>query len=256
MDGIAGKVAVVAGGATGIGAATAARLGKEGARVVVGDLSEDGARATAARISGAGGIALPVTFDIADELAVAALFEAAVDAYGGVDLLYNVAADMTERGLRGDTDVLTVDLAVWDRTMTVDLRGYLLTIRHAIPLMLARGGGAIVNTSSGAAFVGEAERVCYAVAKSGITALTRHVASGWGKRGIRCNAIAPGLVLTETVRNGPHFADMERTILEVTRSPRLGDPADVAGMVAFLFSDDGAWINGQVIAVDGGNTMR
>jgi NAD(P)-dependent dehydrogenase (short-subunit alcohol dehydrogenase family) len=119
-------------------------------------------------------------------------------AFGGVDLLHNVAADLSPGTIGRDTDLLDVDLAVWDRTLLVDLRGYVLTMRAAIPMMLARGGGAIVNTSSAAAFVGEATRPAYAAAKAGINAVSRHVANRWGREGIRCNVVAPGLVLTET----------------------------------------------------------
>lgn len=121
--------------------------------------------------------------------------------------------------------------------------------------MLARGGGALVYTSSAAAFIGEPERPSYAMAKSGINALMRHVASKWGKKGVRANAVAPGLVITEKNQQNlePSFRAMA---LKVTRSSRLGLPDDIAGMVAFLMSADGEWINGQVISVDGGATLR
>jgi len=121
--------------------------------------------------------------------------------------------------------------------------------------LLKRGGGAIVYTSSGAAYVGEPERVSYAVSKSGINALMRHVASRWGKDGIRSNAIAPGLVLTDGSRASMDAEAQER-MLALGRSTRLGTPDDIASMVALLFSDDGEWVNGQVISVDGGITMR
>ena len=135
-NGLSGKVAVVAGGATGIGAATAKRLAEEGCRVVVGDPADGGGRRTARDITSAGGIATPVVFDLAEQDSVRALFDTATTTYGGVDLLFNVGADMST--LRGDTDVVDIDLAVWDRTMTVNLRGYVLTMKHAIPHMLAR----------------------------------------------------------------------------------------------------------------------
>jgi NAD(P)-dependent dehydrogenase (short-subunit alcohol dehydrogenase family) len=256
VRGLADKVAVVAGGARGLGAATAERLAAEGARVVVGDIEADGAKATAARIEAAGGAALAVPFDIVDETSVRALIAAAVDGFGGVDLLHNVAADLSDRTLRRDTDAVDIDVAVWDRTMTVNLRGFLLTVKAAVPEMLRRGGGAIVNTSSAASFMGEAQRPAYAVAKAGVNALTRHVASRWGKENIRCNAVAPGVILTEALKSGPQSSELQRRILKAVRVPRLGEPDDIASMVAFLLSDEAAYINGQVLSVDGGITMR
>ena len=256
MRGLAGKVAVVAGGASGIGAATAARLAEEGARVVVGDLNAVGAAEVAEAIRSAGGTAVDVAFDIADEASVRTLFAAAVEAYGGVDLLHNVAADLSAQTLRRDTDAVDLSLDVWDRTFSVNLRGFLLTTRAVVPLLLERGGGAIVNTSSAASFLGEPERPAYAAAKAGVNALTRHVASKWGKAGIRCNAVAPGLVLTDAVRSGPRFAVLEKAVLPSVRSNRLGRPEDIAAMVAYLLSDDAEWVNGQVYGVDGGTVLR
>jgi NAD(P)-dependent dehydrogenase (short-subunit alcohol dehydrogenase family) len=154
-----------------------------------------------------------------------------------------------------DTNACDVPLEIFDRTLQVNLRGHLLCTRHVLPALLARGGGSLVYTSSGAAFMGEPERVAYAASKSGLHALVRHVASRWGKQRIRANAVAPGLVLTDTVRR-TMSPDAIEAVLAITRSDRLGEPADIAAAVAFLCSDDGAWINGQVLSVDGGVTMR
>ncbi len=252
--GLAGKVAVIAGGATGIGAATAARLGAEGTLVVVGDVSADGAEVTAQGIRDSGGAAKAVAFDLADPESVRALVDSAVSEFGGVDLLFNVGSDMSM--LRGDTDVIDIDFGVWERTMTVTLRGYLTSMKYALPLMLSRGGGAIVNMSSAAAFIGEPTRPAYATAKAGIGALTRHVASRWGRDGIRCNAVAPGFTGTEMMRSAPQWPELEAAALRGTRSPRVGHPDDIAGLVAFLMSDEGAWVNGQVINIDGGAVLR
>ena len=251
---LAGQVAVIAGGATGIGAATATRLAAEGALVVVGDVSNDGAAATAESIRGSGGIAAAVTFDLADPDSVGALIDSAVAEFGGVDLLFNVGSDMSLLG--ADTDVVDIDFEVWDRTMTVTLRGYLAAMKYAIPVMLSRGGGAIVNMSSAAAFIGEGTRPAYATAKAGIGALTRHVASRWGRDGIRCNAVAPGFTGTEMMRSVPQWPELEAAALRGTRSTRVGHPDDIAAMVAFLMSDEGVWVNGQVINIDGGAVLR
>ncbi len=254
LKGLTDKVAVVVGGATGIGAATATRLGGEGCRVVIGDVAEDAARQTAERIAAAGGTATHVAFDLADPASVAGLIDSAATTYGGIDLLFNVGADMST--IRADTDVVDIEFEVWDRVMTVNLRGYVAAMKYAIPRMLERGGGAIVNMSSAAAFQGEPARPAYATAKAGIGALTRHVASRWGKEGIRCNAVAPGFTATEVIRSVPQWPELEAGALKRIRGTRVGDPGDIAALVAFLLSEEGEWINGQVVNIDGGTVLR
>lgn len=253
MRGLENKVAVVAGGGSGIGAATAIRLASEGASVVVGDIATDNARQIATQINESGGRGISVEFDIADDASVVDLMSEAVAQFGGLDLLHANAADLSPGNIGRDSDAVSVPLDVFDRTIEVNLRGHLLCTRHAIDRMLERGGGAIVYTSSAAAFVGEPERPSYAMAKSGINALARHVASKWGKQGIRANAVAPGLVLTRAIAED---SPIRKWALETTRSPRLGQPEDIAAAVAFLMSADGEWINGQVLSVDGGTTLR
>jgi NAD(P)-dependent dehydrogenase (short-subunit alcohol dehydrogenase family) len=252
MRGLEGKVAVVAGGAGGIGTATSMRLAEEGCKVVVGDLSDEASTVVAA-IKAAGGDAISCSVDISDDKSVEALITSANEAYGGVDLFHANAADLSI--IMSDTNVLDIDLDIWDHTMAVNLRGFLLCTRHAIPQFQARGGGAIVYTSSAASFVGEPERPAYAAAKSGVNALMRHVASRFGKQHIRANAIAPGLIVSDRMREVMPQALLDGT-LKGTRSWRLGHPTDIAAMVAFLLSDDGEWVNGQVISVDGGVTLR
>lgn len=254
LRGLSEKVAVVVGGATGIGAATAARLGEEGCLIVVGDIAVDAAEQTAARIVAAGGTALHVAFDLADPESIANLIHTAAASYARVDLLFNVGADMAT--LPADSDAVDIDFGVWDRVMAVSLRGYLAAMKYAIPKMLDGGGGAIVNMSSVAAFQGEPARPAYATAKAGIGALTRHVASRWGKEGIRCNAVAPGFTATEAIRAAPQWQDLQAGALKRIRGTRVGDPDDIAALVAFLFSEEGSWINGQVINIDGGTVLR
>lgn len=247
-----GKVAMVVGGG-GIGGATARKLAQAGAAVVIGDINEANAQAIAQGIVEQGGMACAIRCDISDEASVAAMVRLAVDSFGGLDLVHVNAADLSV--IFRDSNAVDVDLAVFDQTIAVNLRGHLLCTRAAIPELLKRGGGAIVYTTSGAAFIGEEERPCYAMAKAGLNALMRHVASRWGRHGIRANCVAPGFVVTEnnlkTLPEGFLSAAVKRT-----RSTRVGQPEDIAAMVALLLSDEGMWINGQVISVDGGATMR
>lgn len=255
MRGLVDKVAVVAGGGSGIGAASAARLAEEGAQVVVGDLSVDNAEAVAADIRGRGGRAVATQFDISIDESVGALCAVAVDEFGGLDLMHANAADMTEAAILSDTDAVDVDLAVFDRTIAVNLRGHLLCTRHAIPLMLERGGGAIVYTSSAVSISGEPQRPSYGMSKSGLNGLMRHVSSRWGREGIRANCVAPGMVLSQTLLEHSDAAFREFA-LSLGHLSRLGEPADIAAAVAFLMSDDAGWITAQVLSVDGGTAVR
>jgi NAD(P)-dependent dehydrogenase (short-subunit alcohol dehydrogenase family) len=203
-------------------------------------------------IEGQGGQAMGAEFDATDDASVAALIAAAVSKFGGIDAVHANFADL--RVLMTDSDVLTVSDEVLERTLDVNLKGMLRITRHALPKLLERGGGAMIYTSSSAAVVGEPVRPCYAIAKAGINALVRHVASGWGQQGIRANAIMPGLVITPQLRSTMP-TDFQQEVLARGRSPRLGRVEDIAAMVAHLASADGEWISGQSIAVDGGSTV-
>jgi 7-alpha-hydroxysteroid dehydrogenase len=251
MRGLSGRVGIVAGGGRGIGAATARRLAQEGASVVIGDLHGEWAAEVADNLAAEGGRAKGLALDITQPDSVGALVAAAVESYGGLDFFHANAAGGTE----GDVDALNCPLEVFDRSITINLRSYLICTQAALPVMLERGAGAMIYTGSGAAYSGAPWQVAYPMAKNGIHALARHVAARWGKEGIRANVVAPGVVLTEAVRE--HLTDdyMEAAKAKIP-SKRLGKPEDIAGMVAFLASADGEWINGQVISVNGGNAMR
>ncbi|MGA2307312.1 MAG: SDR family oxidoreductase [Acidimicrobiales bacterium] len=255
MPDLTGKVAVVAGSATGVGAATAKRLARDGAKVVLGDINADGARMGAEQITGEGGSATWFGFDISDEAAVESLMQHAMDAYGQINLLHNCAADFSDSMLFNDTDAVRTPLDVYDRALAVNLRGYLLTCRSAIPHMLEAGGGAIVNTSSLASQVAERGlRMAYGISKSGVNALSRHVAVTYGKQGVRCNVVSLGMVLTEKLRVGLPAEVIEQYTAQIP-SPRACTPEDVAAAVAFLLSDDAEAINGQTIIIDRGQSV-
>jgi NAD(P)-dependent dehydrogenase (short-subunit alcohol dehydrogenase family) len=256
MRGLNGKRIIIAGGGNGIGAATSERLGAEGAAVVVGDINLDAAQATAKRIAATGGTALAAEFDLADEQTVRALVDTAVDQLGGVDGLYNVGMNATADVLGRDGDLLGMDPAVWRRTLEVNLLGYAYTARAVLPLLLENGGGAIVNTSSLSAHVGDQTRAGYQASKAGVNALTRHIAGRWGKEGVRANCVSPGVVLTAAAKTMALTPEAEEFTRMTIPSPRLGKPEDLAGVVAFLLSDDAEWINGQVWSINGGAMMR
>ncbi|AYJ87055.1 SDR family oxidoreductase [Sphingomonas paeninsulae] len=251
MRRLAGKVAVVAGGG-GIGAETAMRLAAEGCAVMLGDLSVAPAEEVVSEVIAQGGQASAMGYDQSNDDSVASLVKAAHERFGRVDFMHANAADMG--AIRDDGDALTISLDTFDRTVAVNMRGYLSCTRHALPHLI-ENRGAIVYTSSSAAHMGEPERVAYAMTKAAVNALMRHVASRWGKEGVRANSIAPGMVLTAQIRDNlaPDFIDR---VLAAHRSWRLGESADIAAMVAMLFSADGEWITGQTIAVDGGASIR
>ena len=250
MHRVKDKIAIVTGAASGIGAACAERLAQEGAWVVVADLNLEGAHEQVRRIEESGGQAVAARVDIGDEQSINALFELTCKTWGGLDILHNNAA-ATSLSTTVDAAVEAVDVTVWDDTMRINLRGTMLASRLALPLMRARGGGSIINTSSGAAQAGALGYSAYGVCKAGIEALTRYIAAQHGKEGIRCNAIAPGLIVTPVTR--AYFAgEAGDMMLSHHLTPRLGQPEDIAHAVVYLASDEAAFITGQVVNVDGG----
>lgn len=262
-----GKVVLFCGGG-GISNGTAKRLAAEGATLVIGDIMLDSATATVEELKAGGYNAVAMHLDIGDETSIKAFIEASVSEFGGFDGLFNVAADTSRETVMRDTDLLDIPIDVWERTLRIDLTGYFLTIRHALPHLLKRGGGAIVNTTSAAVHGGQCSLVAYSAAKSGVAALTRHVANRWGRDGIRCNSVSPGMILSgaekklapEMFEEGKFDYDLLWTGMASRRggppSTRLGKPEDIAAAVAFLLSEDAGYINGQSLGVDGGIMFR
>jgi NAD(P)-dependent dehydrogenase (short-subunit alcohol dehydrogenase family) len=259
VKGLRDKTAVVAGGGQGMGAAVARRLGGEGSKVVVGDLREERAKAVAAEIDQAGGTAIARQFDISDDQSVRALIGEAVEAFGGLDLLANVAANVGPGAAIGrDTDIVDEAMETWHETLAVNVTGYMLTCRHAIPEMLRRGGGSIVNISSGASVIGGTTMVAYGVSKAGVESLTRHIVGRWQPEGIRANAVAPGLIHTPTADRwftDQHGMSLEQMDEGASLLRRAGAAEEIAAAVAFLLSDECPFLTGQVIAVNGGNYL-
>lgn len=255
MKGLKGKRIIVAGGSTGIGAATAHRLADEGARLIVGSSNPVKLEASVERLIAAGATARAVRFDLADPAGGDTLVQACIDAYGGVDGLANIGADLSHPSITEAPDLLSSPDEYWERQFACNQMGYVRMIRAALPHLIAAGGGAIVNTSSASAYAGEPVRPSYAATKAAVDAVTRHVARRWGRDNIRCNSIAPGFVAVESARETMD----EETIRKWSAGfplRRPGEPEEVAALYAFLLSDDAAWITGQCWAINGGMAMR
>jgi NAD(P)-dependent dehydrogenase (short-subunit alcohol dehydrogenase family) len=248
MGRLDGKVAIVTGAGRGIGEATARLMSLEGASVVVADLN----RAEAERVAGELEHAVVAEVDVSDEESVIRMIDTAVEAFGGLDVLHNNATDSATNAV--DTDIVTLDMAVFDRLVAVNLKGQFMGCKHAIPRMLERGGGSIVNTASVDGFVGRGVRAAYGASKAGVVLLTKSVASQYGSRGIRCNAVAPGLVRTPgaELHAPPGYVEAAASLYPM---PRLCRPEDVAHAVVFLASDDAAYVNATTLMVDGGATV-
>jgi NAD(P)-dependent dehydrogenase (short-subunit alcohol dehydrogenase family) len=256
MGRLEGKVTIVTGAGSGIGAAAARLFAAEGARVGVADIRADAAEAVAAEIVEAGGAAIAISGDVGSEDGARAIVDATVAEWGRLDALYNNA------GVDATGDVLDVTAEDWDRCFDVNVKGTWLCSKHAVPVMERSGGGAIVNQGSVAALVGIRRFAAYCAAKGAVVSLTRAMALDLAPLGIRVNCICPGTVLTplmETMIRQRGDGDLDRGIaMTVEKYPigRLGAPEEIARVALFLTSDDAAFVTGSVHAADGGMTAQ
>ena len=246
------RVAIVFGGASGIGRASAEALASQGCRVMVADLNGDAGAATASIIEAGGGIASHVSTDITDEDSVRSAIGATVDQFGTLGVLVtSVGASPGKTGAEG-----------WIRAIDLFLKGPFYASLHGIPELERNGGGAIVHIGSIASIRGSitrrVEQSGYPTAKHGLLGLTRTLALAYGARGIRVNAVCPGYIKTQMTRSLHESPESDALIRDTLRVPlgRWGEPHEIGKVVAFLASDDASYLTGQAIVVDGGMTAR
>lgn len=249
---LSGKVAIVTGGADGIGAATAELFAEQGARVVIGDVDEAGGRRVEERIAGAGGEAVFVRADISREPDVERLVATAVERFGALHVLVNNAATFVLKGIDASPDD-------WRRSLEVNVVGTALCSRYAAEAMQRSGGGAIVNLASISSFVAQPQFVTYSATKAAILQMTRNMALDLAPAGIRVNCVCPGTILTRASRD--HMARVGLTLEQFVAAEapkhllnRVGEPREVAWAILFLASDEASFITGTHLMVDGGYT--
>lgn len=252
MAELAGKSALVTGAGVGIGRAIARLLAREGAKVLVVDFNGDTAEETAALIRAAGGTAAAHVADVSDEARVAHMVEAAVTVHGGLQVACNSAAVS-----RGSGPIHGFTHEVFDQTLTLCLTNTFLCMKHEIAHMLEHGGGSIINISSNASLRGQPYNTAYAAAKSGVNLLTKSSASEYGHKGIRINAVSPGVIRTPGVER--YFEEQPKIaegLKQAAAMRRLGEPEEIAEAVCFLASERASFITGQLLSVDGGAAVK
>lgn len=253
MGRLDGKVAIVTGGAGGIGAGTCRYLADQGAAVVVADLPNRKPLDLADELTTTGHRAVGVEVDITNEAQVAAMAKAATDEFGRIDGLHANAA--ATHLVRSDGDLMDLERAVFEQAFQVNVIGTWLCCKAVIPTMVGQGGGSIVATSSMAATHAGLDKTAYGTTKASVAALMRTVATQYGKKGIRANTILPGLILHDQGTNLMPDA-MKQNVLDQVLTPALGETQDIASLVAYLFSDDARYLQGQEFAVNGGMSVH
>lgn len=246
-----GKVAIVTGAAGGIGMASAQRLAKEGATVVLADIDLAGAEAAAREIPGA----VAWELDLTDEAAVRVFCASVAERFGKIDILHNNAAIQNDNQRQKDLDVVNLDVAAWDLAMAVNVRGAMLMSKYVVPHMIAAGGGSIIHSASGFGVQGEATLTAYGTSKAALIHLNRMIATQYGKQNVRSNCMVIGFVLTPLAQASTPDV-VKEILLSHHLTPELGQPEDIANLVAFLASDESRFITGAAIPIDGGVTAH
>ena len=254
MGRLESKVAIVTGGAHGIGRAYCLGLAKESAKIAVVDLDLDAAEEVARTIGEQGGEAVAIYADVSSEASTIAMAAAAAEALGSVDILVNNAA-VFEQVPMSRVSFMEVSAEEWDRLMAVNLKGPWLCTRAVFPYMKERGGGKIINISSGTVWGGNPTRPHYVASKAGVMGLTRNLARELGEYGINVNTIQPGSTLTDDLPPGADLEQRERAV-QPRAIKRIQVPADLVGAVVFLASADSDFMTGQIVTVDGGAIMH
>ena len=253
-----GRVAFLVGAGAGIARACAAMFAREGAAIIVTDINPATGRATADAVGAQGGDALFVQMDVTDEGSIAAAVAAGMARFGKIDTLFNSAGG----SLPEDSPITEVDMGVWDRTMVLDLKGTMLACRQVIPCIIAAGGGAVVNMSSGAALRGANPAHIYTAAKGALVSLTRTLAGSYARDNVRVNCICAGRINTERVRatygmpGKPGSAPDRQNVTEQLKTYPfwMGEPEDIASIALFLASNESRMITGAAIPADGGRS--
>lgn len=251
MGRVENKVALLTGSASGIGLSSAQLLAQEGAKVVIADFNEEAASKAADAIRSHGGEASAIFLDAGDGDSIKNAVDFTVATYGKINILFN---NVGLTNIQKDLDVVNVDLDEWDRLLNVNVKSVLHGCKYAIPHMVEAGGGSIINTTSMAAYASDAIRVAYGASKAAVVNLTTYVATQYGKDHIRCNAVAPGLILTPAAKK--HMSDaLLDTFAKYNALPYHGEADDIGNTVLFLASDESKFITGQTIKVEGGHYL-
>ena len=251
MGRLDGKVALITGGASGMGMVASKLFAAEGASVVLSDIADEAGEAVAAEIRDGGGSGAYVHADVSDEAHCAAMVKSAVEAFGGLNILYNNAGVM----LGDDGSVTTTDATIWETTLAINVRGVANGCKYGIPAMIDSGGGSIVNVASFVAWMGAAtSQTAYTASKGAVLAMTREIAVEYARKGIRCNALCPGPIDTPLLAE--LLSDPARRQRRFVHIPmgRLGRAEELAKAALFLASDDSSFMTGASLIVDGGIT--